>query len=113
MAPRPNIRDNLDEHDNLIQEENAVKIGKKEVLYDGYFYDVTNFIDKHPGGYVIDYYTNTGEDATVPIMMFHHRSKKKVDAIMSSLPRRPAMEHESKFKNFKIFKHFLHVLTAV
>lgn len=95
MGPRPNVRDNLEEHDNLIQEENAIKIGKKEVLYDGYFYDVTNFIDKHPGGSVIDYYTNTGEDATVPIMMFHHRSKKKVDAIMSCLPRRPAMEHES------------------
>lgn len=96
MGPRPNVRDSFSEQDTLLQEKNAVKIGKKEVLYDGYFYDVTNFIDKHPGGFVIDYYTNSGEDATLPIMMFHQRSKKKVDAIMSSLPRRPAMEHESK-----------------
>jgi len=90
----PNIRDTTQDNENLIQEENAMKIGKKEVLYDGYFYDVTNFIDRHPGGYVIEYYTNTGEDATVPIMMFHHRSKKKVDAIMNTLPKRPALEHE-------------------
>ncbi|ODM86759.1 Fatty acid desaturase 3, partial [Orchesella cincta] len=41
-------RDASQDHENLIQEENAMKIGKKEVLYDGYFYDVTNFIDKHP-----------------------------------------------------------------
>jgi len=92
----PNIRDATQDNENLIQEENAMKIGKKEILYDGYFYDVTNFIDRHPGGSVIEYYTNTNEDATCPIMMFHHRSKKKVDAIMNTLPRRPAMEHESK-----------------
>lgn len=72
---------------------------KKEILYDGYFYDVTDFVDRHPGGFVIDYYTTPGEDATVPILEFHNRSKSKVDLIMKSLPRRKAQEHESKLRD--------------
>jgi len=47
-----------------LDEELPIPIPKKEILYDGYFYDVTSFIDRHPGGYVIDYYTNSGEDGT-------------------------------------------------
>jgi cytochrome b involved in lipid metabolism len=79
-----------------LDEELPIPIPKKEILYDGNYYDVTNFISRHPGGYVIDYYTNNGEDATVPILEFHNRSKERVTAIMKALPKRPAKETESK-----------------
>jgi hypothetical protein len=81
----------------LIEEELDIPVPKKEILYDGYFYDVTSFIDRHPGGYVIEYYTNKGEDATLPILEFHNRSRDRVEKIMKTLPRRPAQEHESKY----------------
>lgn len=69
---------------------------KKEVLYDGYFYDVTDWVRRHPGGRIIEFYTKSGEDATLPIQQFHQRSTKKVNIIMSSLKRRPAEAHERK-----------------
>ncbi|KAG4079795.1 hypothetical protein HA402_014926 [Bradysia odoriphaga] len=68
--------------------------GRKEVLFDGYFYDVTDFVKRHPGGSIIEYYTKTGEDATHAIQQFHQRSTKRVKAIMSSLRRRPASDNE-------------------
>jgi len=91
----PNVKD-TDVGGLGLEEEAPVIAPKKEILYDGFFYDVTSFIDRHPGGQVIDYYTNNGEDATVPIMEFHNRSKARVNAIMKVLPKRPAQEHESK-----------------
>lgn len=68
---------------------------RKEILFDGYFYDVTDFIKRHPGGSVITYYTKRGEDATHAIQQFHHRSINKVNAMMSSLKKRPASDTES------------------
>lgn len=68
---------------------------KKEILFNGYFYDITDFIEKHPGGNVIYYYTKTGEDATHAIEQFHHRSIKQVKAMINSLKRRPALDSES------------------
>lgn len=69
---------------------------KKEVLYEGYFYDVTDWVKRHPGGRIIEFYTKGGEDATHAIQQFHQRSAKKVNVIMSSLKRRPAEPHECK-----------------
>lgn len=64
---------------------------RKEILYEGYYYDVTDFIQRHPGGIeLLEYYTEPGEDATIPILTFHHRSHAKVQGIMKSLKRRPA-----------------------
>lgn len=71
--------------------------GRKEVLFDGNFYDVTDFIKKHPGGSIIEYYTKSGEDGTHAIQQFHQRSIKRVTAIMSSLKKRPASDSESNY----------------
>jgi len=49
--------------------------GPKVLFINDIAYDVTNFVDKHPGGKVIDYYLK-GEDATDCFDAFHYRSKK-------------------------------------
>ncbi|XP_037039828.1 acyl-lipid (8-3)-desaturase-like [Bradysia coprophila] len=67
---------------------------RKEILFDGYFYDVTEFVQKHPGGSVIEYYTEKGEDATHAIQQFHKRSKEKVRLMMNSLKRRQPAPNE-------------------
>lgn len=69
---------------------------RQEILFDGYFYDVTDFIKRHPGGSIITYYTQSGEDGTHAIEQFHYRSKVKVKVMMSSLKKRPAPVSESK-----------------
>lgn len=79
------------DHNNNINNNN-----RKEILFDGYFYDVTDFIAKHPGGSIIKYYTQTGEDATHAIQQFHLRSIKRVKGIMGSFKRRPAPDDERK-----------------
>jgi cytochrome b involved in lipid metabolism len=40
---------------------------RKEILYEGHYYDLTHFIQRHPGGNVIKFYTEPGEDATLAI----------------------------------------------
>ena len=69
---------------------------KKEILYEGNYYDVTEWVKRHPGGKIIEFYTHSGEDATHAIQQFHQRSTKKVMAIMGSLKKRPAKENECK-----------------
>lgn len=68
--------------------------GTKEILCDGYFYDVTDFISKHPGGSIIKYYTKSGEDASHAIQQFHQRSAKRVRMMMKAFKRRPASDFE-------------------
>lgn len=68
--------------------------GTKEILCDGYFYDVTNFISRHPGGSIIKYYTQSGEDASHAIQQFHQRSMKRVRMMMKAFKRRPAADSE-------------------
>ncbi|XP_037040920.1 acyl-lipid (8-3)-desaturase-like isoform X2 [Bradysia coprophila] len=70
------------------------KVERKEILYSGYFYDVTEFIKKHPGGRIITYYTQTGEDSTVAVQQFHSRSMKRVNIMMNTLKKRPASSSE-------------------
>jgi cytochrome b involved in lipid metabolism len=65
--------------------------GKKEVLIDGRFYDVTNM--KHPGGSVINYYVGEGADATQAYNEFHIRSKR-AKKFLDALPSRPAEKKE-------------------
>ena len=73
---------------------------RKELLYEGYYYDVTEWVKRHPGGRIIEFYTHSGEDATMAIQQFHQRSTKKVMSIMKSLKRRPASDKECKFSFF-------------
>ncbi|CAL8112227.1 unnamed protein product [Orchesella dallaii] len=71
------------------------KLEKKrlEILYDGYYYDVTDFVRRHPGGReIIGYFTHPNEDATIAIQQFHARASDKVNGIMKALKRRPATE---------------------
>ncbi|XP_035714578.1 acyl-lipid (8-3)-desaturase isoform X2 [Folsomia candida] len=68
----------------------AVAKQRNEILYEGHFYDVTNWIDRHPGGKIIQFYTAPGEDATLAVQQFHNRSLPKTLAIMRGLPRRKA-----------------------
>lgn len=72
------------------------KKGKYEILANGYFYDVSNFYERHPGGELINMYLNTHEDATIAIQQFHYRSTKRVEAILKSFPKRVATEEECK-----------------
>jgi hypothetical protein len=67
---------------------------KCEILYDGHFYDVTQWIPRHPGGNVIKFYTEGGEDATLAIQQFHHRSLRQVQGIMKSFQKRIALPEE-------------------
>lgn len=69
--------------------QQTAKAEKREVLVDGRFYDVTNL--KHPGGNVINFYSNNEIDATEAFANFHFRSKK-AKKIMEHLPSRPADE---------------------
>ena len=71
------------------------KAERKEILCDGYFYDVTDFARNHPGGSIIYFYTQSGEDATHAIQQFHHRSIKRIRLMMSSFKKRPALDSES------------------
>jgi hypothetical protein len=43
-----------------------------EIRYQDWYYDVTNFVLKHPGGNVIFFYTEKGEDATQGIIFCIH-----------------------------------------
>ncbi len=71
-------------------------IKREEIYYDGYFYDVTDFTRRHPGGNIIKFYTAHGEDATQAINQFHHRSKERVETLMKLFKRRIAKSHERK-----------------
>ena len=64
---------------------------KKEILIEGRVYDITNF--KHPGGSVIDFYVNSGADASFAFKEFHQRSKK-TQLVLKSLASRKAEEYD-------------------
>ena len=83
-----------------LREEGPVRKAKKEILCQGYYYDVTDWVAKHPGGDVIEWYTESGEDATIAIQQFHHRSEKRVQAMMKMFTKRPARDSDCKWKKF-------------
>jgi fatty acid desaturase len=59
---------------------------KAFVTIDGYRYDVTNFIRKHPGGNVIKYYVADHLDATDAYYAFHSRSES-ANKWLATLPK--------------------------
>ncbi|CAL8085963.1 unnamed protein product [Orchesella dallaii] len=89
------LRKRMTSETSAYESESVEKRGGKklEILYEGYFYDVTEFIKRHPGGNIIELYQN-GEDATIAIQQFHYRSLKMVLARMKGLPKRPATTEE-------------------
>lgn len=78
---------------------------KTELRFDGDFYDITTWTKRHPGGRVIEFYTEKGEDASVAIREFHHRSMPKVMSVLRSLKSRPAQDTEE--DNGKLLPHNL------
>ncbi|CAL8112317.1 unnamed protein product [Orchesella dallaii] len=67
----------------------------KEILYDGVYYNVTDFIGIHPGGrQIMEYFCTAGEDATLPIQQFHSRTIGKVNGLLKSFKKRPASDLE-------------------
>jgi cytochrome b involved in lipid metabolism len=93
----PNIQEPVDPLKNPPPQE------RKELYYKGFFYDVTEWVRRHPGGKIIEFYTKKGEDASLPIQEFHNRSTKKVMGIMNSLKKRPATLEERNNKNYYFF----------
>ena len=63
---------------------------------DGYYYDVTHFINKHPGGSIIKYYCDKREDATQAVQQFHLRSQDRVRLMLKGFKRRPAHDRQGK-----------------
>jgi cytochrome b involved in lipid metabolism len=91
---------------NEIKDESSSTLSpRKEILYEGYYYDVTHFIQRHPGGNVIKFYTEPGEDGTLAIQQFHHRSIKQVLAMMKALPKRPAKDKVDHGKDPKMHSY--------
>jgi cytochrome b involved in lipid metabolism len=80
---------------------------RKEILFNGFFYDVTDFINRHPGGNVIQFYTEKGEDATQAIQQFHFRSMNRIHQILKSFKKRPVSDDESKHIKFTKFLNYL------
>jgi delta8-fatty-acid desaturase len=61
----------------IAQQSDSLKPSEKSyVVIDGYRYDTTEFINKHPGGNVIKYYTVEHLDATDAYYAFHSRSER-------------------------------------
>lgn len=87
----------LQEEVSELQEKPLRKV--IEVLCDGYFYDVTEFIKRHPGVDIINLYAESGEDATIAIQQFHFRSLRMVRARMRGLPKRLATIDQGKKLN--------------
>ena len=70
---------------------------RKEIIFDGYVYDVADFVKRHPGGSIILDYTKPGEDGTHAIQQFHHRSFDKVNKIIGTFKKRPVEDSDSMF----------------
>jgi hypothetical protein len=105
MVPKPlEFSGNLNTSEPLVSEQ--VKVEGKEILYEGFYYDVGSFMERHPGGNIIKFYTEPGEDATMAIQQFHHRSIKQVLAIMTSFPKRPASQDKGNINANPILRDF-------
>jgi len=86
MAARPQA-DPIEEFKSQKMESADPK--KLELQYNNYAYDVTSFVDKHPGGKIIAMYLKTKEDSFNAVEQFHFRAIDRVHNIMKALPRRP------------------------
>lgn len=61
------------------------KQDKKEIYIDGIVYDITGFVNKHPGGRIIEFVVDT--DATDAFTQFHMRSAR-ANKTLKALPQR-------------------------
>jgi len=79
-----------------VVDENRNKGPKKplEILYEGFYYDITDFARKHPGGNVIMFYTEPGEEATQAMQQFHNRFINKIHLMLKSFKSRPATKED-------------------
>lgn len=82
-------------HDENLMGRSVMK-ERKEIHYDGHYYDVTDFVGRHPGGPVIKFYCDKKEDATQAVQQFHHLSRDKVLLMLKSFKRRPATDRSGK-----------------
>jgi cytochrome b involved in lipid metabolism len=99
MTPIPNTRSHPHQEEQVNNETNnnhGANEKRLEILFEGNYYDVTHFIQRHPGGNVIKFYTEKGEDATQAIQQFHNRSIHQIHIILKSFKKRPALDNESK-----------------
>ncbi|XP_021968628.2 acyl-lipid (8-3)-desaturase-like [Folsomia candida] len=92
MSPEPMDARCVDDDHIAPKPQQDTGSKKLELLSNGYYYDVTSFVERHPGGPIIQMYLNNCEDATQAIQQFHARSRKRVDAIMNSFPKRKATD---------------------
>ena len=69
--------------DNTVKNK-VVQDTQHSIQIDGNWYDITEFIERHPGGSVIKSYS--GQDASLVYHEMHRRSKK-ADLILKSLPK--------------------------
>lgn len=65
---------------------------------------MTDWIPKHPGGKIIEFYCNSGEDATQAIQQFHFRSLDRVQRIMAPMK---VEDSETKLSIAGVFYLFL------
>ena len=67
---------------------------RTELCFDGDYYNVATWAKHHPGGKIIEFYTEKGEDASIAIRQFHLRSMPKVMSILKSLKCRSGCDTE-------------------
>jgi len=103
MPPNPESKSNL-----LISErvsEAPAKPKRLELQYDGYMYDITSWVHKHPGGRIIEMYLKTKEDSIHAVQQFHFRSMTRVNAILKSLPKRPINAEDGNYFIYVVYEH--------
>jgi hypothetical protein len=87
----------------VLEKDDSVYPLRKE-MYEGFYYDLTDFIQRNPGGYEINSFTEPGEDGTLVIQRFH-QSIKQVLAMMNALPKRPAKDKADQGKGRKMHSY--------
>jgi len=108
MAPNTTSA-NLHAYDHDASDNNSRRgpeaVEVKEILFDGYYYDVTSFVKRHPGGSIIEYYVAKGEDATHAMQQFHQRSFPKIKVMLQSFKRRPAVDRKAILGEARLKRH--------
>mmetsp|Transcript_12026 Transcript_12026/g.14294 ORF Transcript_12026/g.14294 Transcript_12026/m.14294 type:complete len:419 (+) Transcript_12026:47-1303(+) len=77
---------------------------EKEMLIKGNWYQVENFVKRHPGGRILNFYR--GKDATQAYREFHQRSER-ADRLLKSLKSRPADKGDAVVDNDKLVADFV------
>jgi delta8-fatty-acid desaturase len=64
---------------------------RKMIFFEGRRYDITRWVDRHPGGAIIKSFI--GQDVTVPMHMFHDLRNPVVLKLMKAFDKGPAEDH--------------------